>query len=96
MTDRPWLAAYPQGVPADIDPTQYASLVALMDEAATSHPYYWAGFAIIGDGNLGARKCESNLAYFYLVRAADCGRRCSFSEPVALKHGEADRSVKVS
>lgn len=25
--------------------------VALMDEAATSHPYYWAGFAIIGDGN---------------------------------------------
>ncbi|WP_298213326.1 long-chain-fatty-acid--CoA ligase [Acidovorax sp.] len=33
MTDRPWLAAYPQGVPADIDPSQYASLVALMDEA---------------------------------------------------------------
>lgn len=24
--------------------------VALMDDAATSHPYYWAGFAIIGDG----------------------------------------------
>ena len=24
---------------------------ALMDEAATSHPYYWAGFAIIGDGS---------------------------------------------
>ncbi len=22
----------------------------LMDEAATSHPYYWAGFAVIGDG----------------------------------------------
>lgn len=22
----------------------------LMDEAATSHPYYWSGFAIIGDG----------------------------------------------
>jgi len=22
----------------------------LMDEAQTSHPYYWAGFAIIGDG----------------------------------------------
>ena len=25
--------------------------LALMDEAATSHPYYWAGFAIIGDGS---------------------------------------------
>jgi CHAT domain-containing protein len=23
---------------------------ALMDEPATSHPYYWSGFAIIGDG----------------------------------------------
>ena len=33
MTDRPWLTAYPQGVPADIDPSQYLSLVALMEEA---------------------------------------------------------------
>ncbi len=22
----------------------------LMDEAPTSHPYYWSGFAVIGDG----------------------------------------------
>ena len=27
-----------------------AAQTALMDEAATSHPYYWSGFAIIGDG----------------------------------------------
>ena len=33
MTDRMWLESYPPGVPADIDPTQYPSLVALMDEA---------------------------------------------------------------
>ena len=33
MTDRPWLGAYPQGVPADIDPTQYQSLVELMEQA---------------------------------------------------------------
>ncbi|MEB2349754.1 MAG: long-chain-fatty-acid--CoA ligase [Comamonadaceae bacterium] len=33
MTDRPWLAAYPEGVPADIDPTQYQSLVQLMEQA---------------------------------------------------------------
>ena len=33
MTDRPWLAAYPQGVPTDIDPTQYQSLVQLMEQA---------------------------------------------------------------
>ena len=32
-TGRPWLKAYPEGVPADIDATQYASLVALMQES---------------------------------------------------------------
>lgn len=30
---RPWLSAYPPGVPADIDASQYASLVALMEES---------------------------------------------------------------
>ena len=33
MTDRIWLSSYPPGVPADIDPTRYASLVALMEES---------------------------------------------------------------
>jgi long-chain acyl-CoA synthetase len=33
MSDRPWLAAYPQDVPADIDIQQYSSLVALMEES---------------------------------------------------------------
>ncbi|QXZ08598.1 long-chain-fatty-acid--CoA ligase [Comamonas sp. Y33R10-2] len=37
MSDRPWLSAYPQGVPADIDPSQYPSLVALMEEAFSKH-----------------------------------------------------------
>ncbi len=32
LTDRPWLKSYPPGVPADIDATQYPSLVALMEE----------------------------------------------------------------
>jgi long-chain acyl-CoA synthetase len=32
-TARPWLAAYPPGVPADIDPSQYVSLVQLMEES---------------------------------------------------------------
>ncbi len=31
--DRPWLKAYPPGVPADIDASQYPSLVALMEES---------------------------------------------------------------
>ena len=33
MSERPWLAAYPAGVPADIDSTQYVSLVQLMEES---------------------------------------------------------------
>ncbi|HEX7889118.1 MAG TPA: long-chain-fatty-acid--CoA ligase [Ramlibacter sp.] len=33
MNNRPWLGAYPQGVPADIDPSQYQSLVQLMEES---------------------------------------------------------------
>ncbi|MBC7655764.1 MAG: long-chain-fatty-acid--CoA ligase [Frankiaceae bacterium] len=33
MNDRPWLSAYPAGVPADIDASQYGSLVALMEES---------------------------------------------------------------
>ncbi|MRD48554.1 long-chain-fatty-acid--CoA ligase [Caenimonas koreensis] len=36
-TDRPWLSSYSPGVPADIDPTQYTSLVQLMDEAFTKY-----------------------------------------------------------
>jgi len=33
MTDRIWLNSYPPGVPADIDVTQYDSLVTLMEES---------------------------------------------------------------
>jgi long-chain acyl-CoA synthetase len=33
MSNRPWLGAYPQGVPHDIDPSQYQSLVQLMEES---------------------------------------------------------------
>ena len=37
MSDRPWLSAYPSGVPADIDATPYTSLVALMEESFRAH-----------------------------------------------------------
>jgi len=33
LANRPWLSSYSPGVPADIDPTQYVSLVQLMEEA---------------------------------------------------------------
>jgi long-chain acyl-CoA synthetase len=47
MSDRPWLKAYPPGVPADIDPAQYESLVQLMEESfqkyATRPAYAFMG-----------------------------------------------------
>ena len=36
-TERPWLQAYPAGVPADIDASQYPSLVALLEESFQKH-----------------------------------------------------------
>ena len=42
MTDRIWLNSYPSGVPADIDPGQYPSLVALMEEAFRAHAHQTA------------------------------------------------------
>jgi long-chain acyl-CoA synthetase len=33
MSDRIWLKSYPEGVPADLPPSPYASLVALMEES---------------------------------------------------------------
>ena len=37
MSERPWLAAYPAGVPSDIDPSSYPSLVALMEQAFNAY-----------------------------------------------------------
>ena len=33
--DRPWLANYPAGVPAEIDPEEYRSVPAVLEEAIT-------------------------------------------------------------
>jgi long-chain acyl-CoA synthetase len=37
MTDRIWLSSYPEGVPADLPPSPYTSLVGLMEESFTQH-----------------------------------------------------------
>jgi len=42
MTDRIWLKSYPPGVPHDIDPDQYSSLVELTDEALSRHARHQA------------------------------------------------------
>ena len=42
------LFAAPQG--ESVADALWATQTKLMDDRQTSHPYYWAGFAIIGDG----------------------------------------------
>jgi len=37
MIDRPWLASYPPGMPADVDPSKYKSLVGLMEESFSKY-----------------------------------------------------------
>ncbi len=36
--DIPWLNAYPPGVPAEIDPDQYVSLIALLEASFARFP----------------------------------------------------------
>ena len=58
MTDRPWLSAYSPGVPADIDPSQYTSLVQLLEESFqkyASRPAY----SFMGRKSVSARPIRS-------------------------------------
>ncbi len=66
MTDRPWLSAYPDGVPADIDPTQYASLVELM-EASFSKFADRCAYSFLGkDTTFGQTDTQSRALAAYL------------------------------
>jgi len=66
MSERPWLAAYPDSVPTDIDPGSYHSLVALMEQAfkayAPRSAYSYMGKDIsFGDVD---RQSQAFAAYF--------------------------------
>ena len=39
-----------------------AAEVALMDRAETSHPYYWSGFAVVGDGSMPVIRTPGRVA----------------------------------
>ena len=46
MTERPWLKHYPSGMPANINPDQYPSLLGILDETFNKyrHKSAFAGF----------------------------------------------------
>ncbi len=66
MTDRPWLSAYPSGVPADIDPTRYASLVELMEESFTKFGDRCAYSFLGKDTTFGQTDTQSRALAAYL------------------------------
>ena len=71
--DKPWLKAYPAGVPAEIDPTHYRSLVDLMEEsfrkyeARTAYSFLGKDFSY-GDTNHASRAMAAYLQSKGLAR----------------------------
>lgn len=71
--DKPWLKAYPAGVPAEIDPTHYRSLVDLMEEsfrkyeARTAYSFLGKDFSY-GDTNRASRAMAAYLQSKGLTR----------------------------
>ena len=66
MTDRPWLSSYSPGVPADIDPSRYASLVALMEESFSKYAGRTAYSFMGKDVSYGETDTQSAALAIYL------------------------------
>ena len=49
-TERLISGMFRPGTTASVGEALQGAQAVLMEEAATSHPYYWAGFAVVGDG----------------------------------------------
>ena len=49
-TERLISGLFKGGGSATVGEALMSAQASLLDETATSHPYYWAGFAIVGDG----------------------------------------------
>jgi long-chain acyl-CoA synthetase len=92
--ERIWLKHYPAGVPADIDPTQYASLVALLEES-------FAKFAdrkafICMDKSISYRDLDEMsvaLAAFLQSKGLQKGARVAVMMPNILQHPVSSTAV---
>jgi long-chain acyl-CoA synthetase len=92
--ERIWLKHYPAGVPADIDPTEYASLVELLEES-------FAKFAdrkafICMDKSISYRDLDEMslaLAAYLQSRGLAAGARIALMMPNVLQHPIATAAV---
>ena len=86
--DKPWLDAYPPGVPADIDPDQYASLAALL-EASFSRFAELPAFSNLGAQMSFAAVDKSSrdfAAYLQSIPSLQPGDRVAVMMPNVLQY----------
>lgn len=88
MTDKPWLASYPPGVPAEIDPDRYASLAALF-EASFERYAAAPAFTNLGETLTFAeadRLSRDFAAYLQSLPALRRGERVAVMLPNSLQY----------
>jgi long-chain acyl-CoA synthetase len=88
MTDKPWLASYPPGVPADIDPDRYSSLAALF-EASFARFSSAPAFTNLGETLTFAdadRLSRDFAAYLQSLPALSRGARVAVMLPNTLQY----------
>jgi len=88
MTDKPWLASYPPGVPAEIDPDRYASLAALF-EASFARYGNAPAFTNLGETLTFAdadRLSRQFAAYLQSLPALSRGARVAVMLPNSLQY----------
>jgi long-chain acyl-CoA synthetase len=73
MTERVWLSSYPAGVPADIDPDTYPSLVALMEASFSAYADRTA-YSFMGSDTSYARTDALSLAFAAYLQSLGLSR----------------------
>lgn len=73
LSERLWLGSYPEGVPVDIDPDQYSSLVALMEESFARYADRTA-YSFMGKGFSYRQTDEESLALAAYLQSLGLGK----------------------
>ena len=92
--DRPWLASYPQGVPAEIDASGYSSLTQLLEEAFRAHARRCA--AVCMDSELSFAQLDelsAALGAWLQSRGLKRGARVALMMPNVLQYPVAIAAV---
>ncbi|MFM8576871.1 MAG: long-chain-fatty-acid--CoA ligase [Limnohabitans sp.] len=93
-SERLWLGSYPEGVPADIDPDQYSSLVALMEESFARYADRTA-YSFMGKGLSYRQTDEESLALAAYLQSLGLakGDRVAIMMPNVLQYPVAVAAI---